>query len=287
MGSGSVEISATLTVEVVEPLTVDMGYGVTMTMNRIEAGTFMRGQTGVATPVHQVTLTSDFYMGIHPVTREQFHAVMNANPSGSGGTLAPGEVQERRPVETVNWYHAIAFANRLSIMQGLDPVYYIPGIDWGTLTFAEVPTSGDATWDAVTADWDASGFRLATDAEWEFAARAGTTTQWSFGDTYADVDYYAWTYRNAGNRTHQVGQLRPNPWGLYDMQGNVWEWVWDWWGGLPSAAQTDPTGPVSGGYRVIRGGGWGNTPGFARSALRGSVAPGFRCTDFGFRVVRP
>jgi len=104
------------------------------------------------------------------------------------------------------------------------------------------------------------------DAEWEFAARAGTTTQWSFGDTYADIDYYAWTNRNSGGRTRQVGQLRPNPWGLYDMHGNVWEWVWDRWGTHSSAAQTDPTGPAAGVLRVARGGSWSFTPDFARSA---------------------
>ena len=151
-------------------ITVDMGGGITMTMNRIEAGTFTRGgQHGEhgGTPVHQVTLTRDFFMGIHPVTREQFHAVMNANPSGSGGTLASGEVQGRRPVDNVNWYHAIAFANRLSILQGLEPVYYVAGVNWETLTFAAVPTMNNATWNAVEANWDAGGFRLATDAEWE------------------------------------------------------------------------------------------------------------------------
>ena len=117
MGSGSVEIRATLTVEVVEPpLTVEIADGITMTMNRIEAGTFTRGgQHGEwnATPVHQVTLTRDFYMGIHPVTREQFHAVMNANPSASG--LAPGEVQGRRPVDNVNSY---------DLCQGKFPIFF-------------------------------------------------------------------------------------------------------------------------------------------------------------------
>ena len=292
MGSGSVELSATITVEVVPsppPLTVDMGDGITMTMNRIEAGTFMRGQSGDsgATPVHQVTLTRDFYMGIHAVTQEQFQAVMGVNPSSFSSGPAAGEVQERRPVENVNWYHAIAFANRLSIMQGLTPVYHIPGIDWETLTFADVPTLTNATWNAVEANWDASGFRLATDAEWEFAACAGTTTQWSFGDTDADIDYYAWTSLNSNWMTREVGQLRPNPWGLYDMHGNVWEWVWDRFSTHPSAAQTDPTGAAVGDDRVFRGGNWFLAPVRARSAIRGSSYPDDRSDGIGFRVVRP
>ena len=291
MGSGPVEIRATLTVEVVHPhITEEIADGVTMTMNWIAPGTFMMGGhhgEWDATPVHQVTLTRGFYMGIHPVTREQFQAVMGTDPSTSGGILAPGEVQERRPVDTVNWFHAIAFANRLSIMQGLTPVYTIPGIDWETLEFANVPTTTNATWNAVVADWTADGFRLATEAEWEFAARAGTTTQWSFGDTDAYIDYYAWTNWNAGGRTRQVGQLRPNPWGLYDMHGNVFEWVWDRLGTYPSGAQTDPTGAASGTFRMLRGGGWFHLPGNARSAFRSRTFHVDQDADIGFRVVRP
>ena len=226
-------------------------------------------------------------MGIHEVTQEQFYAVMGYNPSLFYDNPADGEVQGRRPVENVNWYHAIAFANRLSIMQGLELVYYVSGVNWETLTFADVPTGWNATWNAVEANWDASGFRLPTEAQWEFSARAGTTTQWSFGDTDADIDYYAWTNRNAGGMTREVGLLRPNAWGLYDMHGNMWEWIWDRWGTHPSAAQTDPTGAAAGDFRVIRGGSWNNTPAGARSANRNIGNPDLRFETIGFRVVRP
>ena len=268
-------------------LEAEISAGITLEMNWIFAGAFTMGQAGVATPEREVTLTRGFYMGIHPVTQEQFYAVMGHNPSFFSGSPASGEAQGRRLVENLSWYHAIAFANWLSIQEGLEPAYHVAGVNWETLTFANVPATSNAAWNAATVNWNAGGFRLATEAEWEFAARAGTTTQWSFGDTDADIDYYAWTNRNAGSRTRQVGQLRPNPWGLYDMHGNVWEWVWDWWGTHPSAVQTDPTGLAAGGHRVARGGCWVNTPGNARLAVRFDFNPGIRGTNLGFRVVRP
>jgi len=269
--------------------TVNLGDGITMDMERIAPGTFTRGQVGVATPVHEVTLTRGFYMGIHPVTQEQFQRVMGVNPSFFSTNPAPGEVQARRPVEMVNWYHAIAFANRLSILQGLEPVYSIAGMsntNADAWLFANVPTSNNATWNAVTANWNANGFRLATEAEWEFAARAGTTTQWSFGNTDADIDYYAWIHRNAGGRTREVGLLRPNALGLYDMHGNVLEWVWDRLGSYSALAQIDPKGPAAGDVRVRRGGSWDSTPGHVRSAIRSDFFPDFRDLNLGFRVVR-
>jgi len=278
-----------------QTITVDMGGGVTMTMNRIAPGVFTMGQNdGLPTwspaPERQVTLTRGFHMAIHPVTQEQFYAVMGANPSHFSSNPAEGEEQRRRPVERVNWYHAIAFANRLSILQGLEPVYSIEGMsntDADAWLYANVPTTNNATWNAVTANWGASGFRLPTEAEWEFSARAGTDTQWSFGDTDDDIDYYAWTNRNAGGMTQEVGQLEPNAWGLHDMHGNVWELTWDRWGTPGTDAETDPTGPAAGVSRVPRGGSWHNAPENARSAIRCSGLPGVRLYGLGFRVVRP
>jgi len=162
--------------------TVRVGDGVYMSMAWVAPGSFTMGQAAVAPNAGQterrVTLTRGFYMGIHPVTQEQFYAVMGANPSRFQGVEYPpadGEAQERRPVEMVNWYHAIAFANRLSILQGLEPVYHVADVNWETLTFENVPTSRDEAWDAVTANWDASGFRLPTEAEWECVDKARKT----------------------------------------------------------------------------------------------------------------
>jgi len=158
-----------------QTVTVDIGEGITMDMVWIAPGTFTMGQNHdmpvwMGATERQVTLTRGFYMSVHPVTQDQFYAVMGTNPSHFNGNPAPGEVQGRRPVEMVNWYHAIAFANRLSILQGLEPVYSIAGMsntDADAWLFRNVPVDWDETWNAVTANWDANGFRLPTEAEWE------------------------------------------------------------------------------------------------------------------------
>ena len=129
-------------------------------------------------------------------------------------------------------------------------------------------------------------YRLPTEAEWEYASRAGTTTRWSFGDDASQLGRYAWHAENAGGQTHPVGQLQPNPWGLYDMYGNVWEWVQDWYGNYTSGTAVDPAGPSSGSNRVFRGGGWSYGAGYCRSALRSYGAPGSRVGYLGFRLLR-
>ncbi len=125
------------------------------------------------------------------------------------------------------------------------------------------------------------GYRLPTEAEWEYACRAGTT-----GDYAGDLDAMAWYSDNSGGETHPVGRKAPNAFGLYDMHGNVWEWVADWYGDYPSGAVTDPKGPESGSDRVVRGGGWYGPARYARSADRDDGAPGLRVSNLGFRLVR-
>ncbi len=129
-------------------------------------------------------------------------------------------------------------------------------------------------------------YRLPTEAEWEYASRAGSTTAYSFGDDPSQLDEYAWHGDNAGGTTHPVGQLKPNAWGLYDMHGNVWEWVQDWAGDYPSGAVTDPTGPTKGAAQVVRGGGWFDDARYCRAAFRFHFSPGNRVSNLGFRLAR-
>jgi len=286
-----------------KPLTVSLGGGVNMTMNWINPGTFQMGDpTGGdmtwAQPQHSVTLTKGFYMGIYEVTQEQWTAVMtgsdnNAAPSYFTNDADPNEVQLKRPVEQVTWFDAIEFCNLLSERAGLTKVYTING---------ETRDNGQITAATVTADWSKSGFRLPTEAEWEYACRAGTSTQWSFGNTDANISNYAWwgydtdsnEGANANEKTHQVGKKTANPWGLYDMHGNVWEWCWDLYDDYDAtvASQTDPKEPLSptGNYstvRVLRGGSWLDSAASSRSAYRDCRYPDFGSSIIGFRVVRP
>jgi formylglycine-generating enzyme required for sulfatase activity len=151
----------------------------------------------------------------------------------------------------------------------------------------------NVSWDDVqefirrlNAKEDGARYRLPTEAEWEYAARAGSTTAYSFGGSASQLGQSAWYGDNAGTTTHPVGQLQPNAWGLYDMHGNVWEWVQDWRGSYASDTVTDPTGPHSGSSRVYRGGSWFSSARLCRSASRSHDAPGSRASYLGFRLLR-
>ena len=207
----------------------------------------------------QATLACGFWMGETPVTQALWSAVMGVNPSRFRSALSGS-----MPVERVSWGDSAAFSNEVSRMMGLRPVY-------------------DGSGDDVRWNRSAPGFRLPTEAEWEYAARAGQDFDFAGSD---DVDLVAWTFRNSGGRAQSVGLKRPNAWGLRDMSGNVYEWCWDRYGDYPLSDSVDPTGSSRGPYRVIRGGSWRGDSRYTRIADRCRTGPGLPDDDIGLRLVR-
>jgi formylglycine-generating enzyme required for sulfatase activity len=218
-----------------------------MEMKLLHAGTFVMGaaQDQGDDVRHAVTLTRRFYLGVHEVTNAQWRRVMGQVPSKW--------TDDDLPVEQVTWIEAVEFCEKLSALpeeRMLGRVY-----------------------------------RLPTEAEWEFACRAGTTARRSFGDDRSkDLDKHAWCAENAGGRTHPVGQKLPNPFGFFDMYGNVWEWCSDWYGDLAGGRVTDPEGPALGALRVYRGGSWGSNADRCQSSNRDGYDPTHRQSHLGFRV---
>lgn len=248
--------------------------GLPVEMVQISGGTFTMGDDNGAyreEPAHTVTVGA-FKIGKYEVTQAQYRAVTGKTPGYFSKNPVAGEVQENRPVEMVSWLDAVEFCNALSEKEGLGKVYTVNG-------------SADGV--AVTMDGSKSGYRLPTEAEWEYACRAGTLSGWSFGDNGSATGNYAWYHHDGiGNETHEVGKKKANPWGLYDMHGNVLEWCWDLYDSYQSGAGTDPQGAVSGSGRVARGGGWSSPSATdLRSAARNYFSPDYTAKNLGFRVV--
>ncbi len=248
-----------------------------MTLVRIESGSFQMGTTKEQIdqlmrlfpepkrvwyedehPQHPVKITRPFFLGTHPVTQGQYNAIMGSNPSRFRGS-------DDLPVENVSWLDAVSFCNKMSEEDKRMPFYRINGTD--------------------VADVGGNGYRLPTEAEWEYACRAGMAGLFPWGDDIGKQGEYAWFSDNSHGKTHPVGQKSPNAWGLYDMLGNVWEWCADWYdekcyASSPSVA-VDPPGPPRASDRVIRGGCWGVEPRFVRSANRNRNVPENRNNNLG------
>ncbi len=226
---------------------------------------------------HRVQVSA-FAIGKYPVTQTQYQELMGENPSQFQEKPAEGERSEDRPVEHVSWFDAVRFCNRLSEKNGRKLCYRITE-----------PEAGSDAPPQVEWDRDADGYRLPTEAEWEYACRAGTETAYSFGEDAAQLAEYAWFDGNSDNRTHAVGLKKPNGWELHDLHGNVWEWCWDWYGHYRPTLTNDGVLTLNdpmGSKRVMRGGSFVNNAKIMRAAVRNRVEPEPRFGFIGFRCVR-
>jgi len=231
----------------------------------IPAGNFVMGDAKgrPEEAPHQVSVNS-FYIDKLPVTQEFFEKVMGFNPSKRKG--------KDNPVERMQWTHAAQFCNRCSELEGLTPCYDLN------------------TWEC---NFEGDGYRLPTEAEWEYACRAESQWDYCFGGAVADLSHYAWWKQNSGGKTRPVGQLSPNHWGLYDVHGNVWQWCNDYYGEnyYSESPKENPRGPATGKMRVLRGGAWDSDAEKCRAAYRNKEFPVysdacFGADSYGFRRAR-
>jgi sulfatase modifying factor 1 len=247
------------------------------TLKYVPAGTFQRDSD----PGNTSTVSA-FRMSEYEIGRMQFYLVMGADPSQIAYSSGIND-----PVQMANWYHAIAFCNKLSIAEGLTPVYSVIDIDdWEALTYADIPDYSVWNWDNAAADWDADGYRLPTEMEWMWAAMGADTANpgaintTGYSKAFAgstgtsNIDDYAWYSSNSGGTTHPSGGKSPNELNLYDMSGNVYEWCWDKPGGF-------------GFLRIDRGGFFNASDVFCAVGYTSSHDGGIGDVSIGFRVVRP
>lgn len=226
-------------------------------MVHIAGGKFVMGlKSEVDATPHEVSV-SPFEIDARLVTQQQFERVAGMNPSRWRGT--------NNPVEQVRWSDAVRYCNKRSEAEGLQPCYNLQ------------------TWEC---NFATNGYRLPTEAEWEFACRAGATSEYFFGDSPQRLGEYAWYDKNAGGRPHPVGQKKPNAWGLYDMAGEVWQWCndfyqVDYYKGSPAQ---DPTGPKTGATKVVRGGAWRFSADNCRAGYRYNENPGYSDVCFGYDI---
>ena len=243
----------------------------------VKAGTFTMGSPASEPgrdsdeTQHQVTLTHSFAIWKYEITQGEFESLVGYNPSHFSSC------GKDCPVEEVSWHEAVAYCNALSKQAGLLQCFDCQGSKSSATCSLKSAYTGNGGKDY----YKCPGYRLPTEAEWEYAARAGST-----GATYGALDDIAWNDGNSGNKTHAVGGKKANAWGLHDMIGNVWEWTYDWHGSYPSGAVTDPVGPSSGSNRVYRGGSWSSYARYCRAAYRNGNGPSYRNSYLGFRPSR-
>ena len=260
-----------------------------LNMVLVECGSFMMGSNTQSDeqPVHSVTL-NDFYIGKFEVTQSEWKNPNASIRSGSG---------TQYPIESISWYAILKYCNIRSMAEGLVPCYAISGstdpADWGAVPPSQSPeypheSLNNRVWDSVICNWNANGYRLPTEAEWEYAARGGNKSNGYLYSGSNNCEEVAWNDRVRFTNPSSVGEKQANELGLYDMSGNVHEWCWDWYDKeyYSNSPEISPKGPETGSLRVMRGGDWGDGDGFCRVASRVCKTP---CIDgwyYGFRLCR-
>ncbi len=235
---------------------IDLAAGAEMSFADIAPGEFEMGSKVVSneTPIHKVRISHGFQMQTTEVTQSQWKAMMGSLPSSfcEAGKLEGDLLVDDKPIVCISWNEAQMFVRKLNLRK------------------------------------DSYKYRLPTEAEWEYAARAGTTTKYSSGESENSLDSYAWYRENSEKTIHEVATRQPNAWGLYDMHGNAWEWVQDWYSPdyYSKSPGVDPKGPKTGFFRLSRGGGWESTARKCRSANRYYMGANYRRASIGFRLVR-
>jgi len=248
-------------------------------MQLIPAGEFIMGSAETESerssdegPLRKISIPRPFYMATFEVTQLQWEKIMNSNviqqrdndrPQDKGKPLYG--VSPRHPMYYISWLEAVRFCNELSKKEDLTPAYCFE--------------AEEVIWNSI-----ADGYRLPTEAEWEYAARAGSTTRFFWGESVDSS--YAWQETNSDKKSWPVGSKKPNAFGLYDTIGNIWEWCWDRYGDYDSSIKSQSQGPSTGSDRIIRGGGWDSPWKTCRSAFRDSLSPDTRWHSQGFRIAK-
>ena len=258
-----------------------------MTMLEVPPGKFTRNDDEPDAKPHEVTITRPFYLCDREVSLDLFTQFANDPDYPAAEKPKDWKLEDYTkqfsptgdcPVQSVVWFDAVLFCNWLSWKEGRQACYQRTG--------EKMKFNGDREeeWDVWNCDFGRDGYRLATEAEWEYACRAAATTRFAFGDDESLLVRFGYHVNNSKSQAWPGGNLLPNAFGLFDMHGNVWEWCNDWYGAYDTTAFDDPRGPGTGSSRVLRGGSWGNPAWHCRSAARGRNAPSYRTNSLGFRV---